>query len=65
MPSTDIDGSIIVMLSEAEARRVYYFLLERAGRFGLVTPEERSLAQKISRDLGLPKIDPITGKMKS
>jgi hypothetical protein len=64
MPSTDIDGSVIIIMSESEARRAYYLLQRNAREFGLVTPEDRSLARKISRDLGLPEIDPITGGSK-
>jgi hypothetical protein len=57
MPSTDVDGSPIIILSELEARRVYYYLAYFAQKFGLVVEEERSMARKISRDLGLPLID--------
>ena len=35
MPSTDVDGSVIVVLSTAEARRVYEHLREIAGGPGL------------------------------
>lgn len=56
MPSTDIDGSVIVILSTAEARRVYEHLRETAGGRGLDTIEH-NLAAKIARDLGLPPLE--------
>lgn len=64
MPSTDIDGSPIVILNEAEARRVYYLLQCWGSRFGLRTQEDRSMARKISRDLGLPELNVVSGEMK-
>jgi len=56
MPSTDIDGGAIVILSMAEARRVYDRLREIAGGPGLDLLEH-NLAAKIARDLGLPALD--------
>ena len=56
MASTDIDGSVIVILSEAEARRVYEHLRAIAGGPGLNALEHR-LAAKIARDLNLPALD--------
>lgn len=56
MPSTDIDGSVIVILSTAEARRVYEHLREIAGGPGLDALEHK-LAAKIARDLGLPPLE--------
>lgn len=56
MPSTDIDGSVTVILSTAEARRVYEHLREAAGGRGLDTIEHK-LAAKIARDLGLPPLE--------
>jgi hypothetical protein len=56
MPSTDIDGTVIVILSEAEARRVYEHLRAVAGGPGLDALEHK-LAAKISRDLNLPPLD--------
>lgn len=56
MPSTDIDGSPIVTLSQAEAQRVYEFLRDMAGGVGLSTLEHK-LAAKIVRDLGLPPLE--------
>ena len=56
MPSTDIDGSVIVILSSAEAHRVYDYLRETAGGRGLDTIEHK-LAAKIARDLGLPPLE--------
>lgn len=53
MPNTDIDGSVIVILSEAEARRVYEYL---NGPLPL-DPLEQKLADKIARDLQLPRIE--------
>lgn len=49
MPSTDIDGSVIVTLSEEEAERVYT-RLEIAQHLDDV---ERKLRYKIERDLEL------------
>jgi len=56
MPSTDIDGSAIVILSAAEARRVYEHLREIAGGPGLDALEHK-LAAKIARDLRLPPLE--------
>lgn len=56
MPSTDIDGSIIVILSEAEARRVYELLGCLANKTWL-NPLERQLADKIARDMNLPPLE--------
>jgi len=56
MPSTDIDGSVIVILTEAEGRWVYEYLCETASRRGLDTVEH-TLAAKIARDLGLPPLE--------
>jgi len=56
LPNTDIDGSVIVILSTAEARRVYEYLREAAGGRGLDTIEHH-LAAKIARDLGLPRLE--------
>lgn len=56
MPSTDIDSSVIVILSTAEARRVYEHLREIAGGPGLDSLEHK-LAAKIARDLGLPPLE--------
>jgi hypothetical protein len=52
MPSTDIDGSKIIILSEAEARRVYEYL-NGPGELDVL---ERRLADKIARNLGLPPL---------
>ena len=64
MPSTDIDGSIIVILSAKEARRVHDCLR------GLITDYEMSvndtqprtqldydIVNKIARDLNLPPLE--------
>ena len=56
MPSTDIDGSVIVILSTAEAKRVYEHLRDVAGGPGL-DALEHNLAAKIARDLGLPPLE--------
>ena len=56
MTSTDIDGSVLVILSMAEARRVYECLHEAAGRRGLDTVEH-NLAAKIARNLKLPPLE--------
>lgn len=58
MPSTDIDGSVIVILSEKEARRVYQYILDIAvnGQEHL-TPLDQQIAHKIHRDLFLPPLE--------
>jgi len=56
MPSTDTDGSVIVVLSTAEAQRVYELLRDMAAGEGLNTLEHR-LAAKVARDLGLPPLE--------
>ena len=56
MPSTDIDESPIVILSPAEAQRVYEFLRDVAGGDGL-DMLEHTLAAKIACDLGLPPLE--------
>lgn len=54
MPSTDIDGSKIVILSEAEAECVYECLINCVPLpFDALT---QRLANKIARDLGLPPL---------
>jgi hypothetical protein len=58
MPSTDIDGSVIVILSEDEARRVYQYLDGPCPRDAL----EQRLADKIARDLNLPRLEPANGE---
>ncbi len=55
MPSTDIDGSVIVILSRDEAERVYALLQAVAHDVGL-NPVERKIAGKIARDLELSPI---------
>jgi hypothetical protein len=52
MPSTDIDGSVIVILSEAEGRRVYEYLNGPVPLDAL----ERGLAVKLARALNLPPL---------
>ena len=56
MPNTDIDSSTIVILSQAEAQRVYEFLRDVAGSDGLDILEHK-LAAKIARDLDLPILE--------
>jgi len=56
MPSTNIDGSVIVILSEAESRRVYDYLV----RHWPLDALDQKLADKIARDLKLPPIPPWT-----
>lgn len=55
MPSTDIDGSVIVILSELEARRVYQYL---DGPCFLDEVEE-VLARKLARELNLPQVQTL------
>ncbi len=50
MPSTDIDGSVIVILSEEEARQVF----RRLSTASLLNDVEQGLYLRIARDL---KID--------
>jgi hypothetical protein len=56
MPSNDIDGSVIVILSEAEAKRVYEYLSVARKHIGPLDPLEQKLADKIARDLELPPL---------
>jgi hypothetical protein len=56
MPSTDVDGGVIVILSAAEALWVYDHLREIAGGPGLDLLEH-NLAAKIARDLKLPALE--------
>jgi hypothetical protein len=53
MPSTDIDGSIIIILSEEEARMVYRDLRYVRDSIGILNDVERRVAHKIARDLAL------------
>lgn len=56
MPSTDIDGSPIVILSEAEAEAsAVYRLLTSIPE--LCGPEEEKIVNKIARDLNLPSLE--------
>jgi hypothetical protein len=57
MPSTDIDGSLLVILSEAEAKRVYAYLSTMSALFDLDDLEDQRLATKLSRALGLPPLE--------
>jgi hypothetical protein len=54
MPSTDIDGSPIVILSEEEARRVHARLSEE-----IRNDIERKIIGKIARDLKLEQSDDL------
>ena len=56
MPSTDIDGSVIVMLSKEEARRVYDHFLCIAADWPL-DDLDKQIAGKIARDLNLNPIE--------
>lgn len=56
MPSTDIDGSVIVILTEDEAHRVHEYLSDQSS-FDVL---ERNLARKIERDLKLPRLSDAT-----
>lgn len=53
MPSTDIDGSVIVILSAEEARIVYRDLRYVWDTIHQLTTTERQIARKIERDLNL------------
>ena len=55
-PAPNIDGSVIVILSAAEARRVYEHLCEITGGPG-VDALEHKLAAMIVCDLGLPPLE--------
>lgn len=50
MPSTDIDGSVIVILGTEEARAIGALLSATSGSRPL-TEIERKVAEKIARDL--------------
>ena len=52
MPSTDIDGSVIVILSTEEARAVNALLSDTSSQRPL-TEIELKIAKKITRDLTL------------
>ncbi len=52
MPSTDIDGSVIVMLSKEEARRVFSYIAFMSGVVPL-DDLDKQIANKIARDLNL------------
>jgi len=56
MANTDIDGSVIVILTEDEAYRVHEYLSDQSSFDSL----ERDLARKIERDLKLPKLSDAT-----
>ena len=60
MPSTDIDGSTIVILSEPEARRVYtvlasllnaYYMAATDSEAPRIDPLDRKIVDKIARNL--------------
>ena len=52
MSSTDFDGSVIVILTEDEAHRVYEYLSDQSSFDSL----EQNLVKKIGRDLNLPEL---------
>jgi len=56
MPSTDIDGSTIVILSVAEAERVHHYLQD-INTFGVSDDLDTQIARKIERDLNLEPIN--------
>jgi len=56
MASTDIDGSTIVILSKAEAERVYEHFRNISADWTF-DKLDRQIADKISRDLNLPLLD--------
>jgi hypothetical protein len=55
MASTDIDGSTIVILSEAEAVRVYEHLCNISANWTF-DKLDHQIADKLSRDLNLPPL---------
>lgn len=57
MPSTDIDGSVIVILTTSEALRVYHFLRDKRSTDQGLDFLERKLADKITRDLSIPSLE--------
>ena len=56
MSSTDIDGSIIMILSKAEAERVYKHIRNISANWTFDNLDQQ-IADKISRDLNLPPIE--------
>jgi hypothetical protein len=56
MASTDIDGSTIVILSRAEAERVYEHLRNISADWTF-DKLDRQITAKLSRDLNLPPIE--------
>lgn len=55
MASTDIDGSVIVILSTEEARRVY----SRLKATPVLDNVEKGILRKITRDLKLEQPDDV------
>jgi len=57
MPNIDIDGSVIVILSEREARTFYNMLALSLKQHGKLIGGEKTAAAKIARDLKLPPLE--------
>ena len=63
MPSTDIDGSPVLILSEAEAKIIfdlYWSVYDPWGSAIVFSKEEEALRQKLAKFLGIvvPKQEP-------
>ena len=57
MPSTDIDGSPIMILSEDEAKTIHRFLMCFFGR-GYLIQDEIEVGNKIAKTFGLEPVGP-------
>ena len=64
MPSTDIDGNVIVILSAKEAQRVHDHLRDLIADYEMAVEDVKSMDQldydivnKIARDLELPPLE--------
>jgi hypothetical protein len=63
MPSTDIDGSVIVILNREEAEYVRTTLLKLAAmRERNLPPLDKQIVNKIACDLNLPRLEPANGE---
>jgi len=57
MPSTDVDGGIIVILSKEEAEAFYRLLKCQLDCYHDLAGAERRAADKLARDLNLPPLE--------
>ena len=57
MPSTDIDGRVIVVLSKEEAEVFYLLLKFQLDCYHDLAGAEATAARKLARDLNLPPLE--------